>query len=404
MVTKNQQMISLKEALNIATKYTKILGTEDVNFSDSLGRVLAEDIYSDVDMPPFNKSAMDGYACKKEDIGKALEVLEIIPAGNSPTKIVGQGQCSKIMTGAEVPEGADTVIMVEFTEENENGKIVFAGSKTSSNICLTGEDLKKGDLVLNKGILLEPQHIAMLASVGCTSPKVYQQPSIGIISTGSELIEPHESITEAKIRNSNGPQMVAQAKKMGLPVNYYGIVADDQQQTLKKIKKSTEENDLTLVSGGVSVGDFDFVPWAIKEVGFEILFNKIAVKPGMHTTFAIEKEKGLEKEKYIIGLPGNPVSSFIQFEIFAKEVIYKLMGITKKQILIPMEMKEDFTRGKTNKEELIPISLDTENKVERIIYNGSAHIHAYHDAFGVISIAMGKQVIKKGEIVYVRPL
>ena len=392
-------MITLKEAIKIARANSKVLGVEHTQFSNSVGRVLAENVYSDVDMPPFNKSAMDGYACKKADLGMGLEVLEVIPAGQAPSKKIGKGQCSKIMTGAEVPEGADTVVMVEFTKELPDGKIVFTGEKTSSNICLLGEDLQKGALVLTKGTLVEVQHIAMLASVGCTNPKVYKTPSIGIISTGSELVEPNEPISPAKIRNSNGHQLVAQATKMGLPVSYYGIVADDQAQTLGLIKKSVEENNITLISGGVSVGDFDFVPWAINELGFEVHFNKIAVKPGMHTTFAT---KG--NDKYIVGLPGNPVSSFIQFEIFTKEIIHSLMGYNKTQVLLSLEMAASFSRKKTNREEYIPITINNENKVERVAYNGSAHIHAYHDAFGVISIAQGKQTIQKGETVYVRPL
>ena len=392
-------MIDLKEALKIALENSQPLQTETIPFMDSLGRVLAEDVHSDVNMPPFNKSAMDGYACKKEDLGKELELLEIIPAGTSPTKTIGTEQCSKIMTGAEVPKGADTVFMVEYSEVKENGKIIFTGEKTSSNICLVGEDLQQGDLVLPKGTLIKAQHIAMLAAVGCMSPKVYIQPTVGIISTGSELVEPGEMITKAKIRNSNGHQMVAQAKEMGLPVNYYGIVADDQQKTYEVIKNSAEENTITLISGGVSVGDFDFVPEAIHKIGFGILFSKIAVKPGMHSTFAVNGNN-----KYIIGLPGNPVSSFIQFEIFVKEILYKLMGLSKAAVLLPLEMNEGFSRKKTNREEYIPVLLTSDNKVKRVEYHGSAHIHAYHKAFGVISIAQGKQTVRKGEIVYVRPL
>ena len=392
-------MIDLKVALKIALKNTLSLQTETILFMDSLGRVLAEDVHSDVNMPPFNKSAMDGYACKMEDLGKELDLLEIIPAGTAPTKTIGTEQCSKIMTGAEVPTGADTVFMVEFSKVKENGKIIFTGEKTSSNICLEGEDLQQGDLVLPKGTLIKPQHIAMLAAVGCISPKVYLQPTIGIISTGSELVEPGEMITKAKIRNSNGHQMVAQAKEMGLPVNYYGIVADDQQKTYEVIKNSAEENTITLISGGVSVGDFDFVPEAIHKIGFDILFSKIAVKPGMHSTFAVNGNN-----KYIIGLPGNPVSSFIQFEIFVKEILYKLMGLSKAAVLLPLEMNEGFSRKKTNREEYIPVLLTSDNKVKRVEYHGSAHIHAYHKAFGVISIAQGKQTVRKGEIVYVRPL
>ncbi len=397
-------MISLAEALEIAGKHTHILGTEKIPYQESLGYVLAQDVYSDVDMPSFNKSAMDGYACRKEDLGQPLEVIEMIPAGQPPTLPVRKGQCSKIMTGAEVPSGADTVIMVEYTKEIDGNKILFTGSKTSTNICLAGEDLQQGTHVLKNGTFLKPQHIAMLAAVGTTQPEVYKKPSLGVISTGSELVEAHDKPGKAKIRNSNGPQIVAQAKALGLETYYYGIAPDKKEETLEFIYKSASENDITIISGGVSVGDFDFVPWAIQKAGFHVHFNKIAVKPGMHTTFATKKDVVLGKTSYIIGLPGNPVSSFIQFEIFTKEIIFKLMGAKQNKIIIPLKMSEGFSREKTTREELIPIILTPENKVECVPYHGSAHIHAYHEAYGVISIAMGKSEIKKGEVVYVRPL
>ncbi len=393
-------MISLNKALEIAAGEIQIQGTEKVDFRESLGRILAENIYSDTDLPPFNKSAMDGYACRKEDLFNKLEVLEIIPAGQSPSKIIGENQCSKIMTGAEVPLGADTVFMVEFAEETSQGKIKFNGTKTSSNICLRGEDLQEGTMVLSEGTELQPQHIAILASVGCTFPLVYKVPEIGIISTGSELIEPGQEAEKAKIRNSNGHQIVAQVLKASLKANYYGIVNDDKDKTLKIIKKSTGNNNVTIISGGVSVGDFDYVPWAIEQCGFSILFNKLSVKPGKHTTFAVSSDR----KKYIIGLPGNPVSSFIQFEVFAKPFIQKLMGLKVQEVRIPLQFEGTFTRRKTDREEFLPIILNKNNKAEMVKYNGSAHIHAYHNAFGVVLIEKGKSDFKEGEIVYVRQL
>jgi molybdopterin molybdotransferase len=194
------------------------LGTERADFLQSSGRILAEAVFSDAYMPPFNKSAMDGYACRCEDLEKELTVLEVIPAGKSPSHSIGEGQCSKIMTGVQVPEGADTVFMVEYAEAVGSDRVRFAGSKTNSNICLKGEDLKKGDLVLNSRIQLKPKHIAILASVGCTQPLVCKRPTLGIISTGSELVNPDKKPLLLQIRNSNGPQLFAQSTKHGIPV------------------------------------------------------------------------------------------------------------------------------------------------------------------------------------------
>ncbi len=391
-------MITLNQAIEIAFSKAQTLGIEKVDFMQASGRILAEDVFADADMPPFNKSAMDGYACRRADLGKELSIVEIIPAGQLPTKIIGPGQCSKIMTGAPVPEGADTVVMVEFCIETESGKIRFSGEKTNSNICLKGEDLKEGDLVLSSGVQLRTQHIAILASVGCTNPWAYQQPVIGIISTGSELVNPEVKPSPSQIRNSNGPQLFAQATKYGFRKNYYGIVPDDEQLTTQIIQKSVEENDVTILSGGVSVGDFDFVPKIIRNLGFEIHFSKISIKPGQHTTFA---SKG---NKYIIGLPGNPVSSFIQFEVFVLPFLQKLMNYMPPEILLPLPMSHDFNRNMSDRDECLPVQLTGKNEVQLVDYHGSAHIHAYHKAFGFMTIQAGKTEIKTGELVYVRPL
>jgi molybdopterin molybdotransferase len=391
-------MISLKRALGIAFSKAQPMGVETVDFMQSTDRILANDVFADADMPPFNKSAMDGYACRHEDLDQALSIIEIIPAGYFPTKRIGSCECSKIMTGAKVPEGADTVFMVEYAKENGIGKVRFTGEKTNSNICLKGEDLKMGNLVVSTGTLLKPQHVAMLASVGCVNPLVYKRPQVGIISTGSELVKPEEKPAPSQIRNSNGPQLFAQATSAGFPVNYYGIVPDDEQLTSQIIQKSVAENDVTILSGGVSVGDFDFVPQIIRELGFEIHFSKISIKPGQHTTFATKENKT------IIGLPGNPVSSFIQFEVFAKPFLRKLMNYEQPEYRLPMAMSHDFSRKKTDREECLPVQITNKNEVQMVAYHGSAHIHAYHQAFGYISIPAGKTEFKKGEIVDVRPL
>ncbi|HAH22350.1 MAG TPA: hypothetical protein DCL77_01025 [Prolixibacteraceae bacterium] len=391
-------MITLEQALEIAFSKAHIMGTETVNLMQSTGRILSEDVLADADMPPFNKSAMDGYACRREDLEKELSVIELIPAGHSPIHPINPGQCSKIMTGAQVPPGADTVFMVEFSQQTAPDKVRFIGKKTNTNICFQGEDLKKEDLVVSSETFLKPQHIAMLASVGCVNPMVYKKPVVGIISTGSELVGPEEVPGPSKIRNSNGPQLYAQAISFGLKVNYYGIIVDDEQLIGQTIEQSIAQNDVTILSGGVSVGDFDFVPQIIHELGFDIHFNKISIKPGQHTTFAT---KG---SKTIIGLPGNPVSSFIQFEVFAKPYLWRLMNYQLAEIRLPMPMNHGFTRKKSDRDESLPVQITDKNEVQLVAYHGSAHIHAYYKAFGFITVAAGKTELMKGETVHVRPL
>ncbi|WP_372775154.1 gephyrin-like molybdotransferase Glp [Mangrovibacterium sp.] len=394
----NNVNISLEYAIKLAYERIRVLPTEQVDFLESAGRVLAKDVYSDINMPPFNKSAMDGYACRKVDLGSWLSILEVIPAGRPPQFRIEAGQCSKIMTGAAVPEGADIVFMVEHAEVNEKQQVRFTGTKTSSNICLLGEELKKGDLVLKSGTTLKAQHIAMLASVGCTKPLVFHQPKVGIISTGSELVEPDVFPQVSQIRNSNGHQMQIQANACHCQVKYYGIVADNEQTISETIERSVSENSVTLVSGGVSVGDFDHVPKIIRQLGFEILFNKIAVKPGKHTTFAVKDHK------YIIGLPGNPVSSFIQFELFVKPFLLKMMNYSAPDVQLPLPLAADYHRRKADRQEFVPVKINEKNEVETVRYHGSAHIYAYHDAFGFMVIPEDVRTILKGETVYVRPL
>jgi len=391
-------MISLEQAIDIAFSKARTLGTEAVDFMQSTGRILAQDVFADADMPPFNKSAMDGYACRRTDLEQELSVVEVIPAGQSPTKSIGPCQCSKIMTGAQVPEGADTVFMVEYSENIAPGKVRFTGEKTNANISLKGEDLKEGELILNTGTLLKPQHIAMLASVSCINPQVSKRPVLGLISTGSELVNPEEKPGLSQIRNSNGPQLTAQATSNGFSVNYYGIVPDNEDLLTQVIQESINQNVVTVLSGGVSVGDFDFVPKIIRELGFEIHFSKISIKPGQHTTFA---SKG---NKYILGLPGNPVSSFIQFEVLVLPFLRKLMNYRLKETRLSLPMSHEFNRKKSDRDECLPVQLTETNEVRMVNYHGSAHIHAYYNAFGFITIPSGKTEIKKGELVNVRPL
>ena len=268
-------MISHDEALNIILNSVQnTLATETIDFTKSLNRILAKDIFSDMNMPPFNKSAMDGYACRMSDIHNELKVIEVLPAGKIPENSIGENQCIKIMTGAIIPEGADCVLMVEFTKETKPGYIRFTKDSTKSNICYLGEDIKTGEKVLDKGIKILPQHIAVMASVGCTMPEVSVQPKVSIISTGSEIVEPNTFPGKSQIRNSNGYQLIAQVERAGGLPHYIGIADDSKEATFNAISQALKTNDIVLLTGGVSMGDFDMVPDIIKEIGIEILFRK----------------------------------------------------------------------------------------------------------------------------------
>lgn len=391
-------MISLKEALDIVLNSTISIGTETLSFINSYNRILAEDVFSDINIPPFNKSAMDGFACKKSDINNELEIIESIPAGKIPEKIVQINQCSKIMTGAPIPQGADCVLMVEHTKILDNGKVKFLKESTKNNICYLGEDVITNQKVLSKGTQILPQHIAILASVGKTNVVLSKRPKIGIISTGSEIVEPGEKPNSSQIRNSNAYQLISQIEALNAIPNYMGIAIDSEKETFEKVTKGIEENDLLLLTGGVSMGDYDFVPKILQKAGVEIKFDKIAVQPGKPTTF------GIHPNALIFGLPGNPVSSFIQFELLVKPLIYKIMGNDFNSTGIKLPMKNRFERKKAEREAWIPVLITPDGFVEPVIYNGSAHINALVSAGGICRIEQGKTYIEQGEMVYVRQI
>lgn len=391
------EMIKFEEAYKIVLERAIQSETERVYFTDALGRILAEDVKSDIEMPPFDKSAMDGYACRKQDVYNKLEIIEVIPAGKIPEKEIGHNQCAKIMTGAPIPKGADFVVKVESTEEID-GKFVNVISEIGKdNISYQGEDVKLGQIVLEKGIRIRPEHIAIFASVGYTNVLVGKQPKVAIISTGDELVEPDNKPSTSQIRNSNGYQLIAQVQNSGAIPNYIGIADDTPEDTFDKLSKAVDENDIVLLTGGVSMGSFDFVPDVMKKVGIEILFDSIAVKPGKPTTF------GVVGNKYCFGLPGNPVSSYMQFELLVKPLINKMIHGNELINKIKLPMGEDFKRRTTERKAFHPIVI-REGKVFSVDYHGSAHVHALSFADGFISIEIGEEIIKKGDLVDVRQI
>jgi molybdopterin molybdotransferase len=391
-------MIKFEEALDIVLKSAKTLDVENIFLNDSMNRILAEDVKSDINIPPFNKSAMDGYACRRSDLKNILDVLEIIPAGQAPTKTIHENQCSKIMTGAPIPNGADCVIMVEQTEVVAENKIRFTASETLNNIAYKAEDVGKGEVVLKKGILIQPQHIAVLASVGAVKPMVTRQPKVAVISTGDEIIEPEGIPGPSQIRNSNAYQLIAQIKKLNCIPIYMGIAPDDPEKTAFVISEALEKSDVLLLTGGVSMGDFDFIPGILKEKNIDIKFHKMLVRPGSPTVF------GVSGKHWIFGLPGNPVSSFVIFEMLVKPFLYKLMGFNDGIKNIKLPIAADFKRKKTDRLNWNPITINKNGEAALLEYHGSGHIHSLCFADGLMTIPFGIAEIKKGELVDVRPL
>ena len=372
--------------------------TEEVELKDAFNRILQEDVFADIDMPPFNKSAMDGYACHLDDIENEFEVVETIQAGMVPMKTVGKNQCAKIMTGAPLPDGCDVVFKVENSEIIRKDFVRCTNSKTHLNICYRGEDYQSGELLIQKGTLINVPRMAVLAGTGKHRVKVSVIPKVSIIATGSELVEPWEIPPKGKIRNSNASQLISQLRKMNIDAKYIGL-ADDNLETLTALfNTALEESDFVFFTGGASIGDFDLIPGILEQQGFTVFWNSTGIKPGNPMTFS---QKG---DKFCFGLSGNPVSSLVQFELIAKPAICRLLGANFRTLRIKAALANDYQQKVDNRLIIVPVIINDEGLVEEIQFHGSAHINALANANALMEIEPGITKIDKGELVYVRQL
>jgi molybdopterin molybdotransferase len=395
----------MNEAIAAILSSTGVLETAETELGSVFNSVLAEDVKSDIDIPPFTKSAMDGYALKASlirDVPVILRAGPIVAAGEtlgakqagSYNQTGGEAECIKIMTGAPIPEGLDSVVKVEDTELLPDRGVKFLDKITAGqNICYRGEDVKKGDIVLGKGIRIRGPEIAALASVGKFRPRVYKKPAVGIISTGKELVEPSVQPGDGKIRNSNGPMLTSLAASLGCESEYFGI-ADDDENVLRKFIQMGFEKDVLLLSGGVSMGDYDLVPDVLKNEGAEIIFHKVFIKPGKPLLFA---KKG---KCCVFGIPGNPVSNFTTFYAFVKPAIYKMMGRGDFELdFIDGVLTEDFGNS-SNRLYLAPSNcsiIDGRYHVTPHLLNGSADITGCANSNCLLMIDKGNSKLKKGE-------
>jgi len=328
--------LNFDEALKNWLSYVGRLDPEIVNLDGALSRILAADLYSDIDVSPFDNSAMDGFALRADDIASAtigspvdLEVSVCIAAGDYWEGKLQPGQIARIMTGAPVPAGADTVVKVEDTTtlscSSDSGQVTVrfsAPSPQGNNIRLKGEEVAAAERVLKQGEYLNPAAIGLLAATGNVQVPVYRQPTVGIISTGEELVPATELPLQGKIRNTNSPSLAAQAGAAGAQVRQYENIPDTLKDTIAVFKKAAAECDLIISSGGVSVGDFDFVEKAVRQIG-ELHFASVQMRPGKPQT------TGLIEDTPFFGLPGNPASAYLGFELFVRPAILKMSGHTR---------------------------------------------------------------------------
>lgn len=315
-------MISFQSAFAHVLHAATPLLTTRIAISAAIGCVLAEPILADMDMPPYDKSGVDGYALNAADLDqfRHFQCIGEIPAGTLSTTKLQPGECMKIMTGAAMPNGADCVVKVEEVIANETGQVWLETiPKSGDNFCRKGEDFVTGTTLLSPGAVLQAPHIGVIASVGKAECTVIRKPKVAILSTGDEIIEPGIPLAPGKIRNSNGPMMASLIQSLGCEVDYAGIASDTADSLRTKLTQCLT-NDIVLVSGGVSMGDYDLVPSILAELGVECVFHNVAIQPGKPLFF------GKRGTTLVFGVPGNPVSNFSTFYLFIRPAIQKMMG------------------------------------------------------------------------------
>jgi molybdopterin molybdotransferase len=317
-------VIPVEEALEIVLRETPVLPAEEIALEDAPGRVLAGDIRSDIDMPPFDRAAMDGYAVRAADVVSPPATLTVtgeVAAGIWPGREVGPGEAVRIMTGAPVPRGATAVQQVEKTRapaERQSVEIL-AAVEDGANIAPRGCEVRKGDVVLEQGRVITPAALAVLAATGHVRVRVGRRPRVAVLVTGDEIVDVATVPGPGQIRNSNGPAVVAQARRAGADVRELGVAPDRRPETVEALREGLAA-DVVVVSGGVSAGDYDLVEPALQELGVTLLFTKVAIKPGAPLVF------GRRDRTLVFGLPGNPVSAQVTFGLFVRAALLRMQG------------------------------------------------------------------------------
>ena len=345
--------ISIEKALELIYTNTKQKSIKILPIEDALGYILAQDIIASHNLPPFDNSAMDGYAVKIEDSNKCVKVTCTVFAGDDFKDELRHAQAIKIMTGARIPLGTQCIVPIEDTETCEKGVRLPDNLVISKHIRLSGEDIKKGTKLLSCGDKIEAHQITLLASQGISHVKVYKKPRVAVFASGNELKMHFETIEEYQLYNTNTPTLLSRVKELGCEVEFIGTAVDTLEDLHLHIK-SALDCDIIITSGGVSVGDADFTKEAFGAFGYEILFDKVAIKPGKPTTF------GKLGDKVILNLPGNPMAAALNFELFGRSIIYAMSGAKKKFInTINAKMKEDY-KLRAGRRSLVPGHFDGE--------------------------------------------
>ena len=390
-------MVSFEEALAIVLAEAPALPGEEVALEDALSRVLAEDVLSDTDLPPFDRAAMDGYALRADDVAGApvaLDVIGEVRAGQWPDLAVGPGQAARIMTGAPVPPGADAVQQVERTQPLDEFRVtILAPVAPGANVAPRASEVRKGDVVLARGRVVDPAAIAVLAAAGKARARVSRRPVVAILVTGDEIVDVAAVPGPGQVRNSNGPSVAAQARLAGADVRLLGV-APDRQEALEAALRPGLAADALVVSGGVSAGDYDLVEPALLDLGARFLFTKVAIKPGAPLVF------GRLGETLVFGLPGNPVSAQVTFDLFVRPALLKMQGArVLERPRVSVELREG-VRNRSGRKSHLParVCFEGGRLVARPVRSmGSGDLAAHARANALVVIEADRPQAKSGE-------
>lgn len=393
-------MISVRDALKRVLSHCPGVRPVSMELHLALGLVLAEDVMSDIDMPPFRKAMMDGYAVQSPDCSQEnalLDVVGVVPAGVMATFRIATGQAAKIMTGAPMPAGADAVQMVEKTRA-ENDKVrIIEPVRSGQHIASRGEIMKKGEKVIAAGMAIDGAVSGLLASVGYAKVLVCPPPSVAILVTGDELVDVAQKPAGSEIRNSNSHALCAQVQMAGAKPVYLGIARDSKGELAARIAEGLQY-DILLVSGGVSMGDFDFVEDIFADAGVTMHFDSVNIKPGKPTVF------GTKENKLIFGLPGNPVSASTVFEIIVRPALRKLMGFGRTEhFKVEARLTKPYT-NRSRRETYHPALTTLEDQVWRtspVVSKGSADVVAFARSNSYIVTRAERGVYEKDDLVEV---
>jgi molybdenum cofactor synthesis domain-containing protein len=398
-------MIPVTEAFRIVVEQTGPLAAERVALGEALGRVLAEDVFADTDLPPFDRAQMDGYAVRAEDLREVPARLRIVgeaAAGSGWRGTLQTGEAVRIMTGAPLPEGADSVQQVEVTRETEGGEVVEIERATEPGqfYVTRASEISRGERVLETGEEINAARMAVLASFGYAEVPVRRRPRVAVLATGTELVAVEERPGEDQIRDSNSYSLAAYARLAGAVVERLPFAGDDPEMLRVEIERAAARSDLLVLSGGVSMGRYDFTKAALHALGAELFFERVALRPGKPTVFA-----RLPSGALVFGLPGNPVSVSVTFNLFARTALRVMQGARDSAPLEETAVLSRPAKGAAERASYLPAALSTDAEgrllAEPLRWGGSSDFVAFARATALAIVPAGVKVVEAGSVVKV---